>query len=87
MTDITHKLLERHPLGNPHRIWRQDNYILSTFSCLGDNMRRAVRTCRDAGFNLIELGWAEHKQAEEAVNLCEEYRLDLLYQDFSQKLR
>ncbi len=84
MTDITHKLLERHPLGNPHRVWRQDNYILSTFSCRGDNMRRAVRTCRDAGFNLIELGWAEHEQALEAVSLCEEYRLDLLYQDFSE---
>ena len=80
---MEHRILSRYPLGNPHRLWRQDNFILSTFSAKGENMRGILETCADAGFNLVEIGWASHEQAEEALRLCEELELNLVYQDFS----
>ena len=80
---MKHTILTRSPLGNPHRVWRQDNYVLSTFSARGDNMRDVLENCKDAGFTMVEMGWATHEQAEEALRLCEELDLDLLFQDFS----
>ena len=26
---MQHKLLARYPIGNPRRVWRQDNFVLS----------------------------------------------------------
>lgn len=80
---MDHKIFARHPIGNPHRHWRQDNFILSTFSARGSNMRKVIKNCVDAGFTMLELGWATHEQAFEAVQLCEEYGIDLLFQDFT----
>ena len=80
---MDHKIFARHPLGNPHRHWRQDNFILSTFSARRSNMRKVIKNCVDAGFTMLELGWATHEQAFEAVQLCEEYGIDLLFQDFT----
>lgn len=80
---MDHKIFARHPLGNPHRHWQQDNFILSTFSARGSNMRKVIKNCVDAGFTMLELGWATHEQAFEAVQLCEEYGIDLLFQDFT----
>jgi hypothetical protein len=80
---MQHRILPRVPVGNPRRIWRQDNFILSTFSARGRDMRSVIENCTEAGFNLLEMGWASHEQAEEALRLCEEYAIDLLYQDFS----
>ena len=39
---MEHKILARYPIGNPRRTWRQDNFILSTFQCKGENMRDAM---------------------------------------------
>lgn len=80
---MEHKILNRYPLGNPHRVWRQDNFVLSTFSAKGENMRDVLENCAEAGFTMLELGWASHEQAEEALQICEELNIDLLYQDFS----
>ena len=80
---MEHKILSRYPLGNPRRMWRQDNFVLSTFSAKGENMRGILQTCADAGFTMVEIGWADHEQAEAALRLCEELQLDLVYQDFS----
>jgi len=80
---MEHRILKRYPLGNTHRIWKQDNFILSTFSAKGENMRDVIENCKEAGFNLLELGWASHSQAEEAIRLCEELEIDLLFQDFT----
>lgn len=80
---MDHKIFARHSLGNPHRHWRQDNFILSTFSARGSNMRKVIKNCVDAGFTMLELGWATHEQTFEAVQLCEEYGIDLLFQDFT----
>ena len=75
--------MTRKPLGNPRRHWKQDHFILSTFSISANNMRDAIENCAEAGFNLLELGWASHEQAEEALRLCEELGINLLFQDFS----
>lgn len=78
---MEHKILARYPIGNPHRVWRQDNFILSNFSAKGDNMRKVIRNCAEAGFNLLELGWASPEQAAEAVVYCEQLGIDLIYQE------
>lgn len=80
---MKHIILSRYPLGNPHRVWRQDNFVLSTFAARAKNMRDALENCALADFNLLEMGWASHEEAEEALRLCEELDIDLLYQDFS----
>ncbi len=79
---MEHKILPRYPLGNPHRLWKQDNLVLSTFSVRAGNIRNAMETCKAAGFNMVELGWVDHEQAEEALRLAEELELSLLHQDF-----
>ena len=78
---MEHKILARYPLGNPHRIWTQDNFVLSNFSAKGNNMRKVIRNCAEAGFNLLELGWSSPEQAAEAVVLCEQLGVDLIYQE------
>ena len=80
---MEHKILSRYPLGNPRRVWRQDKFILSTFSLRAGDPRQAVRLLKEAGFNLVELGWAPHEEAEAALRAAEELDIDLLYQDFS----
>ena len=80
---MEHKILKRFPIGNPTRNWKQDNFVLSNFAARGTNMRNAIYNCAEAGFNLLELGWASHEQADEAVALCEQIGVDLIFQDFS----
>lgn len=75
------KILARYPIGNPRRLWLQDNFILSNFSAKGKDMRKVIRNCADAGFNMLELGWAKPWQAEEAVIYCEQLGVDLIYQE------
>jgi len=52
---MKHTILTRRPIGNPHRVWRQDNYVLSTFSAVGGNMRDVLENCKEAGFTMVEL--------------------------------
>ncbi len=90
---MKHELLKRYPLGNSRRVWKQDRFVLSTFSpamatsrennegTSPDKMRNAVRTCVDAGFNLLELGWAKPWQVEAAMSTCEQEGIDLIYQN------
>ncbi|MGN1345489.1 MAG: hypothetical protein ACI4V1_01780 [Eubacteriales bacterium] len=81
--EMEHRILQRYPLGNPRRMWQQNNFILSTFAARGEKMRDALENCAEAGFNLLELGWASHEEAQEALRICEELDIALLYQDFS----
>ena len=86
------KFLARFALCNPRRLWKQDNFVLSTFSPgllkLDDEsdenneiMRRSVRTCYNAGFNLLELGWASPQRAKAAVQMCEQLGIGVIYQN------
>lgn len=80
---MEHKIYQRFPLGNEKRKWKQKNFILSQFSAKAKDMRKALLHCKEAGFNLCEIAWASHEQAEEAALLSEELGIDILYQDMS----
>ncbi len=80
---MENKILKRYPLGNHRFKWRQKDFILSTFSCQAGNMEESFKNHKEAGFNLLELGWASHEQSWEAVELCEKYSIDLLFQDLT----
>ena len=65
---MRHKLLARYPIGNPRRVWRQDNFLLSISNpgpygldikgeWMEQKTRRAVRTAVDAGFDIIGTVW------------------------------
>ena len=78
---MKHVVYTRNPLGNPRFQWKQKDFALSTFNCIGEDMDLAIRNCVEAGFNLLELGWANHKKVWEAVEMCEKYGIDLIFQD------
>ena len=90
---MKHVVYNRYPLGNKRFKWRQKEFTLSTFACAAtrDNIEgdikeavdRSVRNCKEAGFNMAELGWVCHEGAWAAVEACEKYGLDLVFQDMS----
>ena len=93
---MKHVFLDRFPLGNSRRAWKQDKLIFSTFSpsyvYYNKNLnnphaleigRNAVKTCADAGFNLLELGWATPALADAVVPMCEELGIDVISQDLA----
>ena len=80
---MEHKILNRYPLKNPRRKWKQDNFVLSQFKAHGNNMRRCVKACADVGFDTVELGWASNEQADAAIQLCEQFGIRLIYQNMS----
>jgi len=83
----------RYPLGNKRFAWKQKDYILSTFSCMpqddgieGDPQvvaDKSIKHLKEAGFNLLELGWVDHAGSWAAVDACEKHGVDLLFQDMS----
>lgn len=88
---MKHLVYERYPLGNKRFIWRQKDFVLSTFACADKTVEgdpkealdKAVRHCKEAGFNMTELGWVGHEGAWAAVEACEKYGLDLIFQDMT----
>ena len=91
---MEHKVYKRYPLGNKRFNWKQKNFALSTFSLCAHGtvidqdhvpeiVDRSVKHLKEAGFNMGELGWVGHESAWEAVEACEKYGLDLLFQDMS----
>lgn len=91
---MKHQLLARYPLGNPHRVWKQDQFILSVASAgpmdskfrgTSDltlrKTRRAVQTSMDAGFNLIGCLWADPEMAMDIVRTAESLGCNVQFQD------
>ncbi|MBO5270219.1 MAG: hypothetical protein J6B77_05500 [Clostridia bacterium] len=91
---MEHKLLARHPIGNPRRIWRQDNFLLTVASpapmqtsllpkseLTMRKTRRSVKTSIDAGFDLLGCLWADSESAMEIVRTAERYGGNVLFQD------
>ncbi|MBE6690070.1 MAG: hypothetical protein E7590_02145 [Ruminococcaceae bacterium] len=91
---MQHKLLGRKPVGNPRRVWKQDNLLISVASAgpmetslkekneyTYRKTRRAVKTCVDAGFNLIGCLWADSKMAMEIVRAAEACGGNVQFQD------
>jgi len=90
---MEHKVLKRYPLGNKRFIWKQKDYILSTFAGFPQKEShegevdvvadRFAKVHKEAGFNLLECGWVHHEGAWALVDACENNGIDLLFQDMS----
>ena len=90
---MNHIIYNRYPIGNKRFNWKQKEFVLSTFSCCpqfdeadGDVVEvahKSVKLLKEAGFNMLELGWVGHVGAWAAVDACELYGIDLLFQDMS----
>ncbi len=90
---MEHKILERYPLGNKRFAWKQKEFTLSTFSGvpmfdIGEGepkivAEKYVKALKEAGFTMIETGWVRHDYVWEAVEACEKYGLDMIFQDLS----
>lgn len=90
---MEHKILRRYPIGNKRFAWKQKEFTLSTFSGFpqsgtqeGDIQEVADKYARhhkEAGFNLMELGWVNHEGAWAAVEACEKNQIHLVFQDLS----
>lgn len=91
---MDHKLLTRKPIGNPRRVWKQDSFILTVASAgpmssaweaksefTRRNTRRAVKTCMDAGFDIIGCLWAYPEMAMDIVRTAEGLGGSVLFQD------
>lgn len=89
------KLLARYPIGNPHRLWKQDNFLLTIASPgpMGleirdewtlEKTRRAVKTCVDAGFQLLGMLWASPEVVREILRAAERHGVGVLYQNLKQ---
>ena len=86
-------IYDRFPIGNKRFKWKQKEYTLSTFSYLGkpdeegekllEIVDRATKNCKEAGFNMLEMGWTPHNKAWAAVDACEKYEIDVIFQDLS----
>ncbi len=90
---MEHKILKRYPIGNKRFIWKQKDYTLSTFSGFPQSgtqegdidvvADRYAKHHKEAGFNLMELGWVEHEGSWAAVEACEKNEINLIFQDMS----
>lgn len=90
---MEHKILKRYPIGNKRFVWKQKEYTLSTFSGfpqsgthegdINEVADKYARHLKEAGFNLMELGWVEHEGAWAAVEACEKNQINLVFQDLS----
>ena len=91
---MKHQLLARHPLGNPNRVWRQDNFLMNVASAgpmstalepksdfTRRKTRRAVKTCIEAGFNMMGCLWADPETAMDIVRTAEALGGNVLFQD------
>ena len=77
------KIIKRYPLGNPARPWRQDKFIFSAFNGVTDeNQRIGFLNAKEAGFNMLEFGWAKSEEMDRAIPLAEEVGMDIMVQDW-----
>ncbi|MHB1452593.1 MAG: hypothetical protein ACYCYM_01385 [Saccharofermentanales bacterium] len=61
--------------------WKQDHFILSTFS--GGDDFRSLSILKDAGFNLVEFTFKSREAVTKALEACEVLELESLVQDRS----
>ncbi|MBE7051906.1 MAG: hypothetical protein E7395_04980 [Ruminococcaceae bacterium] len=90
---MKHVIEKRYPIGNKRFIWKQKDYVISTFSGfpqsgthegdINEVADRYAKNHKEAGFNLLELGWVQHEGSWAAVDACEKNEIDLLFQDMS----
>ncbi|MBE6687960.1 MAG: hypothetical protein E7588_01635 [Ruminococcaceae bacterium] len=77
------KIIKRHPLGNPVRPWKQDKFIFSAFNGVTDeNQKIGFLNAQEAGFNMLEFGWATSEELDRAIPIAEEVGMDIMIQDW-----
>ena len=84
------KIIFREPMGNPHRKYRQDRFIISSCMALAggayqkgvSDLRECIRGVREVGCNLAEFIWADSEDTERCVAACEEFGIDGIFQDW-----
>ncbi len=76
-------VLKCYPIGNKRVNWKQNDFVFSTFQCHADDMESAIKNLKEAGFNLLEMGWMPHDKSFAIADLCEKYDIDVLFQDFA----
>ncbi len=76
------KIYTYSPLGNKKRKWKQDKFIISTFNGITKDIRKGFLNAKEAGFNMIELGWAKLDEVDKAIPIAEETDTDLIVQDW-----
>lgn len=78
------RLLKRYPIGNPRRVWKQDRFVISTFSIHGatENIRLALENLKEAGFDLVEFGWLPEEMCDTTIAIAEEVGIDVLVQNW-----
>ena len=89
---MQHKTFARYAIGNPRRVWRQDQFLLSVCNpgpygldvkgeWIAQKTRRAVKTAVDAGFDLIGSLWASPETSMEMLRTTEALGAKLTYQN------
>lgn len=79
------KIIYRHPIGNPERKWKQDNFVISTFKAFceqASSPRVAIQEAKNLGFNMVEFGWTNPQDCLKALTACEEVGIDGLLQNW-----
>ena len=76
------RIIYRAPLGNPDRLYRQDNLVISTFKAQTKNLRRGLELCRELGFNLLEFAWVNPEESLQCMTACEEVGIDGIFQNW-----
>ena len=79
------KIIYRHPLGNPARKWKQDNFVISTFKANARdaaNPRVSIQEAKNLHFNLVEFGWTDPKDSYKCIVACEEVGIDGIFQNW-----
>jgi len=91
---MEHKRLARYPLGNPRRVWRQDDFTMCIVgsmpiglkyrdACSKSKTERAVKTCLDIGFDLLDTCWASPEMCKTVLETADRLGGKVLYQDLT----
>ncbi|MBE6555905.1 MAG: hypothetical protein E7663_06765 [Ruminococcaceae bacterium] len=86
------RLLARYPIGNPRRLWRQDRFIRTVANpgplgldveddLSAEKARRGVRTCMEAGFDMLQTIWSSKRIGREILRTAESLGGAVIFQD------
>ena len=91
---MDHKILKRYPIGNPRRVWRQEEFttcLIGTMpiglkyrdECSKQKTARGVQTALDMGFDLIDTCWASPEMGRVVLETADRLGGKVLYQDLT----
>ena len=91
---MDHKILARYPIGNPRRVWRQEEFttcLIGTMpiglkyrdECSKQKTARGVQTALDMGFDLIDTCWASPEMGRVVLETADRLGGKVLYQDLT----